>query len=693
MNLRSSINKVGRTLARLAAAMVFKTTPPSAFMFSAQTVAMTRIKPLTTLLAAALPFMGAFSAGAQTNVYSRYGTEFAVVGSLPGDQVFPDVALSSTGGFVVWQDNATDADGWGISASRLDSTLSAKFSPFRINVTGAGNQENPRVAMLKNGGAAFVWQGGKAGFQHVYARYLTPTNTFLATNDLLVSSSANNFQINPNLAVLNNSNVVVVWSSYNQAGSNSMQDVYAKILSPSGTTLVSEFLVNQFTAFNQRTPSVAALAGGGFVVSWVSEQQTKGVGSTTNSTYLSASTSLNPSIDIYARAFNATGGPVGSEFKVNTDNNLSANPVVAAATDGSYLISWTSQDLVNPLNNYDIFGRVFSANHAGGTEFYVNSTLLGDQYQPRISGLGLDYLVTWTSMGQDGSREGVFGQFIHSDGSRVGGELSINTTTVNQQFHPAVAADGAGQFLVVWSGFNLYAPNNVSFDLFAQRYLNASVILQPMAAPFVWAPFVTSNNVYQPRLALSWAPLQGLSVSNYEVFVDGTLMASPVGTQWTMTASNGLAAGTTHTFQLDYVLADGRRPGNLSPTATGIAWQGYSWGGIPFEWMRQYYGDDMSQWPSATAKIGGNGLTLSQIFLSGGDPLNAATWLKTALSRTANGMFLTWNTQPGAAYQVQVTTNFSTWINLGTTRFAAGLTDSLYIGGSAVGYYRVLLVR
>src|SRR5271163_3713529 len=36
----------------------------------------------------------------QTNYYSANGTEYAVVGLLPGDQVFPDVALSTNGGFV-----------------------------------------------------------------------------------------------------------------------------------------------------------------------------------------------------------------------------------------------------------------------------------------------------------------------------------------------------------------------------------------------------------------------------------------------------------------------------------------------------------------------------------------------------------------------------------------------------------------
>ena len=114
--------------------------------------------------------------------------------------------------------------------------------------------------MLKNGGAVFVWQGGLKGYQHIYARFLTPTNTFVTTNDILVNTFTNNFQINPAVAVLNNSNVVVVWGSFDEASANSLQDVYGQILSPTGQKVGGEFLINQFTPYNQRTPTVAALA-------------------------------------------------------------------------------------------------------------------------------------------------------------------------------------------------------------------------------------------------------------------------------------------------------------------------------------------------------------------------------------------------------------------------------------------------
>jgi hypothetical protein len=48
---------------------------------------------------------------------------------------------------------------------------------------------------------------------------------------------------------------------------------------------------------------------------------------------------------------------------------------------------------------------------------------------------------------------------------------------------------------------------------------------------------------------------------------------------------------------------------------------------------------------------------------------------------------------PGQTYQVQVATNMAAWSNLGAPRFAAGASDSIYVGGTPAGYYRVVLLR
>jgi len=646
---------------------------------------------------------------AQTNYYTTFGTNYAMVGSLPGDQVFPDAALNSSGGFAVWQDNITDGSGWGVSARRLDSTLSGTLSTFRVNAQGTNDQENPHVALLKNGGAVFVWQGGKPSYQHIYARFLTPTNTFLTTNsDVLVNTFMNNFQINPALTVLNNSNVVIVWASFNQAGSNSLQDVYGQIFTPAGVKVGANFLINQFISFNQRSPAVAPLKNGGFVVAWVSEQERTAfnLGGIDDTNGSPPAVVGSPSVDIYARLYSSNGVAQGNEFLVNIDSKSCANPSVATVSDGSFMVAWGEKDVVVTDNSWDIYARTFSSAGVGGTAVRVNSHLYGDQYVPRISAMGGDYLIVWTSLGQDGSLEGVFGQFVHEDGSLVGGEFRVNTTTAGQQMQPAVASDGAGQFLVVWSGFTF---SFASMDLFAQRYANVSAILQPMNAPFVSAPFMVSNGVYQPQLQVSWPSLLGISVSTYEVYVDGavTPMALTTNTAWTMAAANGLAAGSTHSFQLDYTMTDGRRS-PISPSASGTTWLGYYWGtppsAIPVEWMTMYFGPQ-SSWPSATADSDGDGMNNYQEFLSGTIPTNSASVLSVQISKTAQkpqgqqfsqnlqGMYLNWNTQPGFTYQVQMTTNFTSWSNLGSPRFAAGTGDSIYVEGGAVGYYRVMLLR
>jgi len=641
----------------------------------------------------------------QTNYYTTNGVEYAIVGLLPGDQVWPDVAVNTNGGFVVWQDNATDGSGWGVSATRLDSTLSAvpTWSDQRVNVTGTNDQEYARVALLKNGGAVFVWQGGVEGYQHVYARFLTPTNTWLTTTDVVVSVPTNNFQINPAVAVLNNSNVVVVWSSFDEAGTNTLMDVYAKILSPTGLTVSNEFLVNQFTSYNQRTPAVAALAGGGFVVAWVSEQERAAAPVLgTNSTYYTASTTVVPSVDIYARLYQSNGAPAGGEFLVDLDSNPCANPAVAAASDGSFMVAWSARDMVTFSNGWDVYARPFSANGAGGNVRLVNTYLAGNQYAPHLRAIGLDYLVVWTSLNQDGSREGVYGQFVHSDGTPVGGEFRVNTTTIGPQMQPAVASDGANQFLVVWTS---YSGNPYGLDLFAQRFINVNLAsnLPPIGAPFVWAPFTLSNGVYQPQLQVSWAMLSGIAVSNYQVYADGanspTALVSSAANQWTMTTLNGLKTNSMHWFQVAYSTLNGRQS-PLSADTTNSTWSGLSWGGIPYEWMAEFFGGyyggayHTNFWPAANSPAASGGPTLLQVFMSGGNPFDPSTWLQTVLVKTSQGMFLDWNTQPGHTYQVQVTTNFTSWSVApnASARFAAGTNDSIYVGGVSAGFYRVLFL-
>ena len=550
------------------------------------------------------------------SAFSPQGSEYPITGSLPGDQVFPQVKLNSSGGFLVWQDNMTDGDGLGISAQRIDVSLSGTLAPFRVNEQAAGDQENPQVALLNNGSAVFVWQGGKYGFQHIYARFLNKDGTF-ATGDVLVNTYMNSQQINPVVAALSDGNAVIAWSSYDQDGS--LQGIFSQRFSASGEKLGNEFQVNQTTRLNQRSPSVTALSSGGFVISWISEKLRGTVHNTDEAGRPTGPTGGADvyDVDVFARIYDGNGTALGDEFKVNSRANPCANPTLSGLDDGGFAVAWS--ELVGRVlidgevhtNGWDIAARCFDADwRAGAGALTVNAYTRGDQFAPRISANGNDLLLVWTSLGQDGSREGVFGRFLSAAGSVNGDEFRVNTTTASQQMQPSVSATGAGRFLVVWSSF---VGGAASFDLFSQRYASAG---QPLAAPA--APYVSALS--QSRLSVTWPDLAGagLNVESYQLYVDGASTPTAVGGN--MYSAAPLAAGTSHTFRLAYKLVDGR-VSPLSPAVTGTTWgDDGNFDGLPDDWQVLYWGSDSSKWPAASSDSDGDGATNLQEFLCGHQP-------------------------------------------------------------------------
>lgn len=619
--------------------------------------------------------------------YATHGSEYSATGSILGDQVKPRLALNSSGGFLVWQDNRTDGDGLGVGAVRLDSGFSQELSPFRVNESGTGDQENPSVALLQSGGAVFVWQSGPYGAQRIFARFLAADDSW-ATGEIQVSQTAGETHAEPVAAVLSNGNIVVVWTSLNAVNRSSMRDVYGQVLTPQGEKVGDTFLVNSFTQYNQRNPAVAALSTGGFVVTWISEQQ-RALDNSSPVPGMIIQGNAPPSVDVFARSYAASAMPTGPEQVVNTDNSACSNPAVASVDGGGFIVGWSQNDALIRNNGWDIFVRVFSAGGTAAPAQRINSHTYGDQLAPQLATVAQDVLAVWTSLAQDGSREGVYGQFLKSDGTRSASEFRVNTSTASKQMHPALGADPEGRFLVAWTS---YTGGNASFDLFAQRYANAEQPLWQMAAPFLSVPFTLSNQTYQPEIQVSWPEQTGIPLQGYKVFVDGTERATVANNSWVMTADDGLKANESHSFQVAFVTQDGR-VSPVSPSATAKTWGGFHWGGIPGEWMSDFYGTDFSSWPAATRKLAEDGPTLLDVFVSGGSPLNPSTWLRAAMVPTEQGVYLEWNPQAGLTYQVQSSTDLNQWTNVGGKRFAAGTKDSLFLGYGSSAYYRVVLMR
>jgi hypothetical protein len=633
-------------------------------------------------------------------------SEYPIAGALNGDQMSPALSVDSHGGHVVWHDNAIDGGGYGIGAARLGPDFTPLIQGFRVNQIVPGNQEAPQVARLINGGTVFVWQG----VPDIYARFVSPDGWFL-TEDVKVSNSsaiATNVIVtnwvayrdgiitncpftfqevvtqargaaqDPAVIVLRDGNVILAYTctrktwtttgglvtgykklgtsqvlhSYLQTNStflDSMQDVFVRRFSPTGQKSGRDTVANNSLSYHQRDPALAALNNGNFVAVWVSEQQV-------------ATTPSQPTIvDIRGRLFDPQCRPLGSEFRVNPVRGLCGEPAVSSLGADGFTVVWSQFDLTG-TNGWDVFGRVFSA-AGGGTPqpttsaFMVNSFQRSRQTAPKIATLGVNQLVVWTSLGQDGSYEGVFGRFL-SQGALAGPETQVNTRTVSRQIQPCVASDGSERFVVAWSSF---VSGRTGFDLRAQTYLTTQ---PPSALP---APVVTVAGT--DSLQANWSAAPYGNVLNYEVYLDGA--SSPVVVTNPVWLAKGLAPGSTHEFRVRFVLTNGQRS-SLSPPGVGTTLTEAQLAG--------------GQSNNTTGEQ-----TDGSVVGSGGESGGA---LRLGINVTPLGRRLHWNTQPGGVYQVQCSTNLALWSDVDGSRSAGALGDSLDVtNNQGAAFFRVIRLR
>jgi hypothetical protein len=388
---------------------------------------------------------------------SRLGGEFSLLGPIAGDQVWPALSLSSSGGVLTYEDNGIGGKG-GVGGAWIDSSLN--FQPgFRVPKSPLSGQIKPKGQLLRGTGtdnAVFVWESPVAGTPDIYLRFAKNGKITSAT-DVLVNTYTKDQQVDPDVAALADGGAIVVWSSYGQGGP--LWGIFARKYTAAGTAATAkEFQVNQFHS-NEHSPTVTALANGNYVAAWVSQQERF------------QSQSVPPiagSVDIYARIFTSAGIPITDEFLVNSSTNLCANPALAPLGTGGFLVAWSQKDMAVPTNGWDIWGRAFLASGMPVTkDFTINSHLYGDQYMPKLAAGPNGVLAVWTSMGQDGDHEGVFGRYLAGGTQLTGTEFQANTTTVNRQMQPAVAWNGVDRFLVIWTSFE----GTPGFDLMGQSYI------------------------------------------------------------------------------------------------------------------------------------------------------------------------------------------------------------------------------
>ena len=250
-------------------------------------------------------------------------------------------------------------------------------------------------------------------------------------SEFQVNTYTTNSQTRPSLAADAAGNFVVVWNSLLQDGSSF--GVFGQRYTSSGAASGAEFQVPTETSLAQRSARVAAARGGSFVVVWESRQD------------------VDSSYGIRARRYSASGVAQGTEFPVNAyTTGAQTRPSVAVSDTGAFVAVWTS--LGQDGSDYGVWGQRFSPLGAPqGVAFQVNVHTTGRQNIPMVSADPSGaFVVVWQSPGQDGSGTGVFGRRYDADGLPFGGEFQVNTYTTADQYGAVVAVAAGGDFMVAW---------------------------------------------------------------------------------------------------------------------------------------------------------------------------------------------------------------------------------------------------
>ncbi len=194
---------------------------------------------------------------------------------------------------------------------------------------------------------------------------------------------------------------------------------------------------------------------------------------------------------------------VGGELHFNTHLPGEQGTVaVATDADGDFVAVWMSggQD----GSGYGIYAqRINAAGVAQGVEFRVNTYTVGNQEHPAVAmDSAGDFVVVWDSYGQDGESWGVYAQRYNAAGAPQGIEFRVNQPTSNTQTVPAVAMDSDGDFIVTWAdgapnGSPVPARDGSGYGIFAQRY-NASGVAM---GDDIQVNTYTAGNQFYPRIA------------------------------------------------------------------------------------------------------------------------------------------------------------------------------------------------
>ena len=245
----------------------------------------------------------------------------------------PAISVNDDGDYVVvWQDHREDNTD--IYGQLYDNDGVPRGSNFKINDNGGmHDQQNPSVAMTKNGDFIVVWDDYRNEVWDVYCQKYSNDGIAQGSN-IKINDSAQIASISPSpdIAVDARGDFVVTWLDY-----SNVDNIFAQRMDSSCNRIGTNFLVNTRDG-NVRNPAVDMDENGNFIITWEAQ--------------------YNDESGIYCQRYNSMGFPLGSNEMISGYNEYYAfigNPDVQLA-NGSIITAFHDNRI--PGQGYDVFARV-----------------------------------------------------------------------------------------------------------------------------------------------------------------------------------------------------------------------------------------------------------------------------------------------------------------------------------------------
>jgi hypothetical protein len=137
---------------------------------------------------------------------------------------------------------------------------------------------------------------------------------------------------------------------------------------------------------------------------------------------------------------------------------------VAAAGNGKYLVVWAH---LPEGGSYDVFGQLIEADgDLSGSMLNISGTLSQPQREPDVAfdSQSETFLVVWADR-RDGSEYDLYGRRLDDNSTLLGSSQRLYNSSGQNSRYPALAANGAGQFLAVWR----QEVSGSDYDILGQR--------------------------------------------------------------------------------------------------------------------------------------------------------------------------------------------------------------------------------